>query len=169
MTVRPSAFSSRRLSKSSSTSCGHEHRGRLVEDQDPRAAVEDLEDLHPLPVADAQLLDQHVGVDARARSASRHLLDRARGRVAADAVQLGSAPSTMFSSTVRLSASMKCWCTMPMPRAMASAGLCRMTCSPSTRDGALVRPLHAVEDLHQRRLARAVLADDRVHGARARR
>ena len=34
-----------------------------------------------------------------------------------------SLPSTMFSRTVRLSASMKCWWTMPMPRAMASAGL----------------------------------------------
>src|SRR5256885_518987 len=36
-----------------------------------------------------------------------------------------SAPRTTFSRTVRLSASMKCWCTMPMPRAMASAALAR--------------------------------------------
>ncbi|CAM5420660.1 hypothetical protein STANM309S_00108 [Streptomyces tanashiensis] len=27
---------------------------------------------------------------------------------------------------------MKCWCTMPMPRAMASPGLEKVTCSPST-------------------------------------
>lgn len=27
---------------------------------------------------------------------------------------------------------MKCWCTMPMPRAMASPGLWNETCSPST-------------------------------------
>jgi len=33
-----------------------------------------------------------------------------------------SAPITMFSATVRLSASMKCWCTMPIPAAIASAG-----------------------------------------------
>ncbi len=32
-------------------------------------------------------------------------------------------------------------------------------------DRARVRLLHAVQDLHQRGLARAVLADDRVHGA----
>jgi len=32
-------------------------------------------------------------------------------------------------------------------------------------DGALVRLLHAVEDLHQGGLAGAVLTDDRVHGA----
>ena len=38
----------------------------------------------------------------------------------------------MFSSTVKLSASMKCWCTMPIPRAIASDGLAMVTCSPST-------------------------------------
>ncbi len=44
----------------------HEHGGRLVEDQDAGAAVEHLEDLHPLPVADAEVLDQRVGVDLEA-------------------------------------------------------------------------------------------------------
>src|SRR4051794_24805077 len=43
-----------------------------------------------------------------------------------------SAPSTTFSSTVRLSASLKCWWTMPMPRAMASAGVWKATSAPST-------------------------------------
>ncbi len=43
-----------------------------------------------------------------------------------------SLPRTTFSRTVRLSASMKCWCTMPMPRAMASAGEEKLTCSPWT-------------------------------------
>ncbi len=41
-----------------------------------------------------------------------------------------SAPSTTFSSTVRLSASMKCWKTMPTPAAIASAGDPRVTASP---------------------------------------
>ena len=44
----------------------------------------------------------------------------------------GSLPSTMFSHTVRLSANMKCWCTMPMPAAMASAGEPKTTVRPST-------------------------------------
>ena len=44
----------------------------------------------------------------------------------------GSAPSTTFSSTVRLSASMKCWCTMPMPAAIASPGEEKPTGRPST-------------------------------------
>ncbi len=37
-----------------------QHRGGLVEDDDPRAPVQDLEDLHPLPVGHAEPLDQHV-------------------------------------------------------------------------------------------------------------
>jgi len=43
-----------------------------------------------------------------------------------------SAPSTTFSSTVRLSASMKCWKTMPMPAAIASDGEWKDTSRPST-------------------------------------
>ena len=78
-----------------------------------------------------------------------------------------SLPRTTFSRTVRLSASMKCWCTMPMPRAMASAGRREGDLLAVDRDGALVRLLHAVEDLHQGRLAGAVLADEGVDGALA--
>jgi hypothetical protein len=39
----------------------------------------------------------------------------------------------MFSRTVKLSASMKCWCTMPIPAAIASAGLRKVTGEPSSR------------------------------------
>ena len=41
----------------------HEHGGGLVEDQDLGAAVEHLDDLHALALADLQRLDQFVGVD----------------------------------------------------------------------------------------------------------
>ena len=44
----------------------HEDRGRLVEDQDAGAAVEHLGDLDPLAVTDAEVLDEHVGVEAEA-------------------------------------------------------------------------------------------------------
>ena len=44
----------------------HEHRGRLVEDQDAGAAVEHLEDLDPLLLADAEVGDQLVGIDVEA-------------------------------------------------------------------------------------------------------
>jgi hypothetical protein len=43
-----------------------EHRGRLVQDQDPGAAVEHLEDLHALAVADAEVLHQLVRAHAQA-------------------------------------------------------------------------------------------------------
>ena len=51
-----------------------------------------------------------------------------------------SAPSTTFSSTVKVSTSMKCWCTMPMPWAMASEEERIFTASPLTR----ISPLSAV-------------------------
>ena len=38
-----------------------QHRGRLVEDQDARAAVQGLQDLQPLAVADRQVADQRPG------------------------------------------------------------------------------------------------------------
>ena len=46
---------------------------------------------------------------------------------------LGTMPRTMFSATVRLGTSMKCWCTMPMPLAMAAVGEERLTFSPLTQ------------------------------------
>ena len=76
---------------------------------------------------------------------------------------VGSLPRTMFSRTVKLSASMKCWCTMPMPAAMASAGLRKLTSRPSSRIWPSSGRCIAVERLHQRRLAGAVLAHDGVH------
>ena len=54
-----------------------EHRGRLVEDQDLRAAVERLQDLHPLLHADRQML--HHGVERHGQAV-----------VPGDALQLGA-------------------------------------------------------------------------------
>ena len=118
----------------------HQHRGRLVEDQDPGAAVEHLEDLDPLAVADAEVLDQRVGVDAEAVRVG-DLDDPAPGGARSRAGRrcVGSAPSTTFSSTVRLSASMKCWCTMPMPAAIASPASRKLHLPAVDLDGALVR------------------------------
>jgi hypothetical protein len=45
----------------------------------------------------------------------------------------GSVASTMFSATVITGMSMKCWCTMPMPRSMASRGEAMRIRSPSSR------------------------------------
>ena len=69
----------------------------------------------------------------------------------------------MFSATVMTGMSMKCWCTIPIPRSIASFGEWMRTGSPLIADLALVRVVEAVEDAHQRRLAGAVLAEERVH------
>ena len=59
--------------------------------------------------------------------------------------------------------SMKCWCTIPMPSAIASSGEAMSTRCAVHDDLALVRGGQPVEDVHQRRLAGAVLAEERVH------
>ena len=69
----------------------------------------------------------------------------------------------MFSATVITGMSMKCWCTMPMPRLMASRGDDIVTVSPADQDLALVRVVEAVEDVHQRGLPGAVLAKQRMY------
>ena len=59
---------------------------------------------------------------------------------------------------------MKCWWTMPIPTSMASLGdPGNLPPGRRTWDGSPVRPLHAVQDLHEGRLAGTVLADDRVN------
>ena len=54
------------------------------------------------------------------------------------------------------------WKIVAMPAACASRGLAKRTGVAVDRDGALVRRVHAREDVHQRRLAGAVLAEQRV-------
>ena len=73
----------------------------------------------------------------------------------------------MFSHTVKLSASMKCWNTMPMPWRIAAAGRAEVLLLAVDEDRALVGLVGAVQRLHQRRLAGAVLADDGVDRAAA--
>ena len=78
-----------------------------------------------------------------------------------------SSPSMMLSATVRTGTSMKCWWTMLMPRAIASDGPAICTGVPVEQDLALVRHGQAVEDVHQCRLAGAVLAEQGVDLARS--
>ncbi len=54
-----------------------------------------------------------------------------------------------------------------MPAAIASRGEWKLTVFAVDGDRALVGPVRAVERLHQRRLAGAVLADDGVDGTGA--
>ena len=68
----------------------------------------------------------------------------------------------MFSVTVWVGTSVKCWWTMPRPAAMASRGERKSTGRPNDADLAGVGPVEPVEDVHQRALAGAVLAEQGV-------
>ena len=75
----------------------------------------------------------------------------------------GSTPRTMFSVTVSVSTSMKCWCTMPMPRSMAWRGPLISTTFAVDENLPAVGPEQSVRDVHERRLPGAVLAEKRDH------
>ena len=90
-----------------------------------------------------------------------------RGRVVVEQdtfSRVGSFARTMFSATVITGISMKCWCTIPIPASIAALRRARsrrrLALDPNL---ALLGRVEPVEDVHQRRLARPVLAEERVH------
>ena len=73
---------------------------------------------------DGQLADDGVGVDRAGRSGRRSRRCGPGWRRGRDGLgDVVSWPRATFSATVKVGISWKCWCTMPMPRAMASAEL----------------------------------------------
>ena len=74
-----------------------------------------------------------------------------------------SRPSIMFSATVSVGTSMKCWCTMPTPAAIASAVDQPVTSRPFTSMRPASGAYMPLEHAHERGLAGAVLADERVN------
>ena len=137
-------------------------RGRLVENEDARVAVERLQNLDPLAHADRQIADTGVGVD-RETVALRKLGDAlARG----PAVDEGSAPrlgaiDDIFPGRQRAE---------QLERLMHHAQARRHRVDRRTEANgrvahanlARVRRLQAEQDAHQRRLARPVLAHHAV-------
>ena len=140
----------------------HQHRRRLVEDDHLGAAVEDLEDLHPLALADAEPLDELVGVEAEAVGRG-DLLDLGAGLVP-DAVELLGAEHDVLEhgEVVGEHEVLEDHADAELDGVggRAHRGRCAVDL-----DRAVVGLLHAVQDLHERRLAGAVLPHDRVHRA----
>ena len=162
LAVGPQA--ARRSSNSSRRLLRRQHGGRLVEDEDLGAAVERLQDLDALLLADGDVGDERGGIDGEPVLLRQlaHALLGCRARRAARRRVPARSPSTMFSATVITGMSMKCWCTMPMPaldRVLRRGEVDRLALH---EDLALVRLVEPVEDVHQRRLAGAVLAEQRV-------
>lgn len=144
----------------------HEDRGRFVEDQGAGAAVEDLEDLHPLAVGDTEVLDDGVRADAEAVRVG-DLLDL-RPRPVPDAVQLLGAEDDVLQDREVVGEHE----VLVHHADTAVDGVARAAerdLFTIHRDGALVRLLHPVKDLHQGGLAGAVLTDEGVDGATAHR
>ena len=74
--------------------------------------------------------------------------------------------SSTFSATVSVGTSMKCWCTIPIPRSIASRVESHGTSSPSISMVPGVGGHGAEDDVHQRALAGSVLAQKSVDLAR---
>ena len=142
---------------------GDEHGRRLVQDQDVRAPVEELEDLDPLLLADADVLDPGVGVQRGAEPAGQ-LPHPALGRVpvepAAAPAGLGAEHDVLGHGEVVDQHEVL------VDHADAQldglAGRVDDLGLAPDQDLALVGLLQAVEHLHQGRLAGAVLADQGV-------
>ena len=136
-----------------------QHRRRLVHDQELRVLQQAADDLDALALADRQRVHEPARIDRAGRTSPTP------SRCAAARSPRSGAPgsaSATFSTTVSVSNSEKCWNTMPMPSARACAGLAGVDRLALPEHLAVGRPRHAVDDLHQRRLAGAVLAEHRV-------
>ena len=147
---------------------GREDGGRLVEDQDPGLAIEGLEDLDPLLPADRQATDLLVRVDLETESLAELAdaptglgpveEDRVGHRLVAQQDVLGDGEDRHEHEVLVDHAD-------AAGDGVGRAGdLDRLAVE---QDLALVRRGEAVEDVHQRGLARAVLAEQRVDLARA--
>ena len=111
-----------------------------------------------------------TGNDGSTSSPSRRTASSARRRVARQSItgprRTIRRPRKTFSVIERSGASVVSWVTVAMPPRSASAGSRKSTGRPGERHSAGVRPDLARQDVEQCRLARAVLADKRVHLAR---
>ena len=96
--------------------------GRLIQDQDVRAAKQRLQDLDALLHRPA---GRRPGVEIDLQAVFPLQIGDLAPRAPAPSASVmpPSAPSSRFSSTVNGSTSMKCWWTMPMPARIASSGL----------------------------------------------
>ena len=121
---------------------------------------QDPEDLDQLALGDRQVPDDGVGVDRQAVALGA-LGDAGPGRPPRGSARRRTASST-FSATVRAGTRRRSWNTMPMPAARAAAGEPSSIGLAVDEHLALLGRVHPVEDLHERALAGAVLAEQGV-------
>ena len=145
-----------------------QHRRRLVEHEDVRPAVERLQDLDALLLADGDVLDDRARVD-REPEPGGDVLNALRGHVVVeqDTVvhRLRREHDVLGDRHHRDEHEVLVHHADPaLDRGLRRPQLSRLAVD---QDLALVRPVEAVEDVHQRRLPGPVLAQQRVHLALA--
>ena len=144
---------------------GHEHGGRLVEDQDLGAAVEHLEDLDALLLADAEVGHQLVGIDRQAVLTGQ-LADAAAGLAGGEVEgRARLAPEDDVLPHREVVGEHEVLEHHADAELDGGGRRAEVLLHAADVDLALVGLVGAVERLHQRRLAGAVLADDGVDRA----
>ena len=139
---------------------GHEDRGRLVEDDRARTSEQDLEDLHPLAGADAEVGDECRRVDVEAVLV-RDPGDLGAGRRADTVLLLRTEDDVLRDGeVVREHEVLEDHADAVLDRIGRAVQRHLLAADP---DGPLVGALDPVEHLHERGLAGTVLADDGVH------
>jgi hypothetical protein len=145
-----------------------EHRGRLVQDQDPAFAVERLENLHPLLLADRELPDLRAGMHSEAVAGSElghPLLDLARPHDEPLAhVAVVAEHDVLRDREGRDQTEVLVH--HEDPRVERVARRVEADRLAVQADLAVVRAVQPREDVRERALAGAVLAEQRVHLAR---
>ena len=151
-----------------------ERARRLVEDEHARVGGDRARDLDLLLQLDRERADASRGSRrARRASSSASVARRCARRQSIEPRLRGSRPIRMFSATVSVGASVSSWLIATMPCSIAARGPAKRDRLAVDLDRAGVGLEGAVEDLHERRLARAVLAREargsRPRSARSRR
>ena len=141
---------------------GRQHAGRLIQDQYLGAAIERLQDLDALLHADADILDLLVRIDREAVFVREPFQDAAglgQGRAQEPAI-LGAEDDVLEDREILHQLEML----ENHADARGDGGLTvgDLGLFSGDEDLARIGLVEAVEDRHQRRLARAVLADDPV-------
>ena len=141
-----------------------EDRGRLVEDHDVGPAVERLQDLDALLLADCDVFDLRVRIDSEPEPAG-DVAHPAVGRrvIEEDACFPGFRGEDDVLSHRHDRNEHEVLMHHPDPCANGVTRRVERDRRPVEDDLARVRPVQAVEDVHQRRLARPVLAEERMH------
>ena len=161
MIVFPSAWRLRSVSKSVLDLLLGEHRGRLVEDEQPRVAVEDPHDRHLLPLPDGEGHHLRARVDAES-VALDHGPDALDGRCRVDE-QMRPQRLDAENDVLRdaeLGDQLEVLVHHADAQPIGVQGAADGHTAAVEGDGAGVRLLQAGKDLHQGGLPGAVLADD---------